>query len=326
MSGSSFFRTGRIDTRTLDASDREHAWRLAAASGFEVSDLSPNVLAEGRLLQMGTVSFTDSSHPRQTFVRDARMIRHDGADAIVCSMELNPGSRIYMNGNLLGGGVGEVTFSDMARPTTKAGAAGRTLCVHIQRDALQTYMKNPESLITNTNNGFRSLLADYLRLIQRNQLQITAMTAGHLERSFLELIAACAAAPEAREQAQGAIDHLILARVLATIDDLLADPDLTPDIISQHMKISRSTLYRILSEAGGVSATVKERRLLRAHELLKKGGQPAIQAIAFSTGFRSVAQFSRAYRQRFGTTPSDTRSQIDEWVEPGPQHRFAGRG
>lgn len=259
---------------------------------------------------MGALVFTDTVHPEQTFTRDATMIRRDHADAVYCSVELNAGSLVSLEGDLLPAQVGEIMFSDLTRPTMKRGAAGRTLCLHISRDALRAHVGDL-ALPMRPAGGYGALLADYVRMIARHRAQITAATAGHFERSFLELVAASSAASDAQEAAAQTIDELLLARAIVAIDQWLAEPDLSPEVLSGRLQISRSSLYRLLDASGGVGALVRERRLLRAHELLRTGTvRSSIQEVAFATGFRSDSQFSRAYRRRFGETPSDTRGRL----------------
>ena len=61
-----------------------------------------------------------------------------------------------------------------------------------------------------------------------------------------------------------------------------------------------------------------KRRLARAHQLLREPqsfDQP-ISAVAFAAGFGHLSRFNRAFRSRFGQTPSDVRvqAQREDWV------------
>lgn len=304
------FRTGRISTLEMAEADRAEAWRQLAAPHFEVSGLPTTVIAEGRLLQMGALAFTDSVHPEQIFVRDQDRIRRDQADAVLCSVELDPGTRICSQGDLVGGEVGQVVFTDLRQPTRKIGAAGRTLCVSIQRDAFHERLKAPGAILDRPLGVWNTFLCEFMRTVQRTQSEITAASAGHLERSFLELVAACGASADAVEQSRGTRDVLLRRRAVDLMDRTLADPDLSPESIATVLQLSRSTLYRLFEGDGGVSAAVRERRLLRAQALLGNPiRRPTIQEVAYVTGFRSEAQFSRAFRRRFGMSPSEARSQ-----------------
>ena len=64
------------------------------------------------------------------------------------------------------------------------------------------------------------------------------------------------------------------------------------------------------SEGTTFSQFVLEQRLARAHRML---GDPrcaawTIIAIAFTAGFGDVSYFNRAFRRRYGATPSDVRA------------------
>lgn len=312
------FRTGHLEARLLPDRDREEIWRHRTAWHYQVSDLHLTAANEAHLYGLGAVTFTDVRHPSQTFTRDARLIRRDGADSILCSVQLDRPSPVYVDGVQVGGEVGRATFSDLARPLVKTGGPGRTLCVEVQRDALRTHLKDPGVLLATPGGGWRTLLAEHMRLLAADPSLITAATAGHIERSLVELVAACTAAPQAQEQARSVVEPLLRRRLIACIDQLLGDPDLSPEMLTQRLHVSRSSLYKLGAPAGGISALIRERRLQKAHEALRRAPPPSsIQSVAFATGFRSEAQFSRAFRRRFGLSPSEARAQARRHAEGG---------
>ncbi|MBU2959978.1 helix-turn-helix domain-containing protein [Citreicella sp. C3M06] len=100
-------------------------------------------------------------------------------------------------------------------------------------------------------------------------------------------------------------------RIMEHIERHLPDPELTPDSIARAMGISRSYLYALFADGGEtVSGFVRSRRLQAAYELLvgdAKGGL-AISEVAYRTGFRSAAHFSRSFSRRFQATPRDIRA------------------
>jgi len=57
---------------------------------------------------------------------------------------------------------------------------------------------------------------------------------------------------------------------------------------------------------------VQEQRLTRARDLLHQPGNK-ITAIALSCGFNDPSQFARAFKSRFGVTPSGYRAQATSW-------------
>ena len=87
----------------------------------------------------------------------------------------------------------------------------------------------------------------------------------------------------------------------------LLAPDLNVATIARACAVSRATLYRAFDNHGGVAAQIQRMRLDRAREALRSrfNGVPTITGIAFDYGFSSQGHFSRAYRARFGYSPSD---------------------
>ena len=63
-------------------------------------------------------------------------------------------------------------------------------------------------------------------------------------------------------------------------------------------------------EATSFTAFVLEQRLARAHRMIREPrGLDRISTVAFASGFGDLSYFNRAFRRRFGMTPSDLRAQ-----------------
>jgi AraC-like DNA-binding protein len=94
------------------------------------------------------------------------------------------------------------------------------------------------------------------------------------------------------------------------IRDHLTDPQLSPTMIADALHISRSTLYAALpADSGGVAAEVRRQRLARAHTIIRDATNlQSIAEIAVSVGIPSAAQFSRAFRERYGLSPRQLRA------------------
>ena len=123
---------------------------------------------------------------------------------------------------------------------------------------------------------------------------LITMTAGMLEGDL------------ARRAAHDPSGDQLLDKALAFIDRNLARSDLTPPLLEKSLPLSRSSLYRLFEPLGGVRNAILQRRLERAMRVLLTGtsAKPPLHAIARNHGFSSEEQYSRAFRARFGTTPS----------------------
>jgi AraC-like DNA-binding protein len=100
------------------------------------------------------------------------------------------------------------------------------------------------------------------------------------------------------------------SRIRAYIARRLTDADLSVDKIAAAMKCSRRYVHKLFEGGETVSQYIWSQRLERCREQLEDpaAGAKTLTELAFEFGFRSSAHFSRAFRARFGATPSDFRA------------------
>lgn len=84
--------------------------------------------------------------------------------------------------------------------------------------------------------------------------------------------------------------------------------DLTADKIASAIGCSRAHLYRLFAHRGQtVAGFLRDVRLQRARMLLETAVSQPIGLIAFNTGYTDLSAFGKAFRRRFGISPSDCR-------------------
>ncbi|MEP1206367.1 MAG: AraC family transcriptional regulator [Rhizobiaceae bacterium] len=109
------------------------------------------------------------------------------------------------------------------------------------------------------------------------------------------------------ESVQKGSHDLIKKRAQNFILHNLDQPDLDVSSIANHVNASRATLYRAFESEGGVREAVNNIRLNAARQMLHSN--PPIRGlivnVAFSCGFRSPNQFSRAFKEKFQLTPGE---------------------
>jgi AraC-like DNA-binding protein len=98
---------------------------------------------------------------------------------------------------------------------------------------------------------------------------------------------------------------LVKAAMDCIEDRLLADPDLSPRLIAEALGVSVRTLYRAFGQqaTSSVMGYVLERRLERARAELKST-RLTVSEIAARWHFADSSHFVKAYKKRFGETPT----------------------
>lgn len=99
------------------------------------------------------------------------------------------------------------------------------------------------------------------------------------------------------------------------IENSLHDPAIDADVIAHHVGSSRATLYRDFKNIGGVRTAILEARLKAANEALRSTTQfrGRVSEIAYRFGFTSPFQFSRAFRNKYGSAPSDVYAVVPKY-------------
>ena len=91
------------------------------------------------------------------------------------------------------------------------------------------------------------------------------------------------------------------------VEQNLSDHSLSPAWLQRRMGVSRATLFRDLSEHGGLEKFMFKTRLERGFALLATSPEErgAVNRIAELVGFGAVHHFSNAFLRQFGVRPSD---------------------
>jgi AraC-like DNA-binding protein len=130
---------------------------------------------------------------------------------------------------------------------------------------------------------------------------------------IVDLIAlALGAEGDARELAeQGGGRTLRRAAVLREIENLVGDPGLSAIAVAVRLGITARYVHVLLEETGrSFTQHVLEKRLERAAALLRdpRWHYRRIADIALESGFADLSHFNRAFRRRFGDTPTGVRA------------------
>lgn len=101
------------------------------------------------------------------------------------------------------------------------------------------------------------------------------------------------------------LDAAFLDRVRDVVTARLAEEEFNVQALADALNTARSHLYRRLHELTGQSPLefLRNARLERAAELLR-AAEGSVGEVAYGVGFKSVSHFCRAFREKYGVTPS----------------------
>jgi AraC-like DNA-binding protein len=154
------------------------------------------------------------------------------------------------------------------------------------------------------------LLGDYMTALERHLPAVTEADFPRLTNAVGSMVAA-AVAPSAERLAvaERQIDLGRKERVRQAVRRHLRTPTLRPENLSRLVGMSRSNLYRLFEDTGGVARYIQRERLLEAKAVLSDPTTTqSISVIAEDLCFADASSFSRTFKREFGYSPSEVRS------------------
>jgi AraC-like DNA-binding protein len=154
-----------------------------------------------------------------------------------------------------------------------------------------------------------ALVAGYARLLLADASLDSA--AARLAGDHLYQLAAVALGRDNGDRNRGlpGIGGARLALVKQDIARNLTDPELDIVAVARRQDVTPRYIQRLFEREGTTfGAFLRDARLDRARSALDAGDPRTISAIAFDCGLGDLSHFNKAFRQRFGATPSDIRA------------------
>jgi AraC-like DNA-binding protein len=168
------------------------------------------------------------------------------------------------------------------------------------------------------SNPAMNLLMKYLDLASGGQVLTTPALVAAFTTHVADLLAlVLGATADAAQQAR--TRGISSARRHAMKEDIrryLGRPDLSVHWIAARHEVSARYVQKLFDESGCTfTHYLMEARLSAAHDAFLLRPDAAINKIVYGLGFGDLSNFNRAFRRRFGCTPSDVRYA----VKPTPE-------
>lgn len=303
-----------FDTSLIEPELRLEAWHENMGVLFDLSTeqrtkQDNRIYARIDVCSFGDTVFGVTEANTQLFVRDHKCIAREGVDHILVQVFLKGGGETSDGVRTQ---AGDMLVIDLDQPHEMLNSDFSNLTLVLPRDLHprlsdllaplhSRHMTNADPLVRHMGTHLLSLW-DNISEMSLDSAE-TALTGS------LGLLECWLSSGNVRDPDEGVISSALDTVVKHYIERHLAEP-LSPALIATAFRISRSHLYRIFSEDGGVSRYIWIRRLRRAMRMLTQAPYQRLPiiAIAFECGFTSGAHFSRSFRAHYGLPPSRARA------------------
>jgi len=256
-------------------------------------------------------------------IRAVRTAEHIDSEDIVLTICLTGGRVVRQRGREATVVAGEAVLTTSADPVAVAvHSTSRMIVLRIPLATLRPSLVDLDAcLVRPIPRGTEALrlLTSYAEVVEDTSALAMPELRGLLVAHFHDLVSmSIGATRDAAEIARGrGVRAARLRAIKAYILENLSRGDLSIGAVaSQHGISARYVRMLFDGEGATYSDFVLDNRLARAHRMLRDPRYVGhtISAMAFECGFGDLSYFNRAFRRRFGATPTDVRQAVCQTV------------
>lgn len=324
-----------LDTEGLSAEQSFEAWRASIAPLFDCAPATAGLggfRARAVAFDLGSVILAESRASGQTFARSRALVRREGLDHFLVQWYRDGGYHGDHAGGFVAVEAGEIGILDLGSEfsTETIGDSFQTYNVFIPRDVLLSHLRrtsDPRRVRLSPESALGRILASHLQATWQELPRASQPEAAAIAESLASVVAAAVDGQGSSGDPAAGLDASSVRVLCDFIDANLAREDLGVDLLCRNFRCSRSYVYRLFREMGGVLRYIQERRLLRIHrELTTPNATPLnVSEVAYAWGFRSHSHLSQRFRERFAMTPSDARALAREQAARAQSRRPRSR-
>jgi AraC family transcriptional regulator, positive regulator of tynA and feaB len=305
-------------TNKVDARRRLDYWNAVAAEVLTPLQVSAARYTdfEGRLLvdRLGSLGIARASSSSVVIRRTSAEISRSGERVFLLNFSDEGGFRVRHGSREEFLRSGDFTLSDSAEPFEYAHAGCSAVVLRVPERVLKERLPVADDLIglvVRGNKGAGQVASSMIRgMLKHVTDRFDERACEHLEQSLLHAVAAAyAECFGAKWSRTGTADER-RRQILAFVEANLREGDVTVDKVAMALGLS-ARYVRLLFEARdeSLSAYILRRRLEgSARDLRDPLWQShTVSRVASNWGFNSLGSYDRAFKARFGLSPSEYR-------------------
>lgn len=303
----------RFSTATVAPARRIAYWKDAICEAFVRLELEcePQRPFSSRLAirHAEHLDLIDVAGSPQTVRRSERLIRDDSAERHIIMWQRAGEGAARQGGSELRLQPGALAVLDSRRPyELHLATAFRQTVVKAPIGALEQRLGASASFVGRPIDAGSAL--GRLAGMAFGELADAASEsrARPLATAALDLLALALAESRACEPALPRMSELRVRWAKAHVLENLRDPALSPQQVAARQGVSLRLLQRLFArEDADLSHYILEQRLLHCRESLRQESGRTITEVALAWGFNDAGRFAKAFRRRFGISPSQAR-------------------
>jgi len=305
-------------TEQLEPAAQFAAWQQHVAPLYEVRMPDGVNAADGfavtqKVWNLHGMLLIEQSVPSFSYERTAEKVRFSPIDHWQISFLRRGRTWTSVDGRVAENEPGMINIRSFGYPFRGRALATEVVLLIIPVDQFAALGGMPEACNNATLGGYRAkLLIDFVSTIQAGLDHITSEDLPELRDALRQLVFDTIA-PLVRESdtSEHNASLGLMTKARRFIQKNLQSRELTPDALSKELAVSRTHLYQLFEGSGGVLSYIRQKRLLAAHEMLADASENRkVSDIAQLFGFDTAANFTRAFTQQFGYSPSNVRKSL----------------
>lgn len=299
-----------FNSQTLSGDDAFAAYVLLHDTGSDVTRGAGAFQAEVRAWRLEGLLLFERRLSGVVHSRSARA-GNDGLDLIVLSL--------VISGRVAGGSesgfeeavAGDIYVIDACRPSRTVFESAHVLTLGVSRRIIGAARGTTTGLHGRILKAPRNLiLADFLQSLARNGDAIELEAQPGLSRAFIHILASVEDTAVRAGNEADRREYLRRDAVERMIVETLADPSLSVATLSRGTGMSRSALYRLFEDQGGVAGLIQKRRLEGVRRALDNRDPSRLPDLARAFGFADEFQLNKLFSEAYEISPQGYRDGV----------------